>query len=148
MKKLTTLLLVLTLCVSALFTVGCGEKKDDRPVLRVGMECAYQPYNWTQFDDSNGAVPIYGKSGQYANGYDVKIAKRIADALDMRLEVHAYEWGSLIAGVQAGALDMISAGMSPTDERKQEIDFSVPLRHTAAYATVVIPIPPRATAVW
>ena len=48
--------------------------------LRVGMEAAYAPFNWTQDDDSNGAVPIEGTS-QYANGYDVQIAKKIADSL-------------------------------------------------------------------
>ena len=47
-----------------------GEKK----TLRVGMECAYAPYNWTQSDDSNGAVPISGSS-DYAYGYDVMMAK-------------------------------------------------------------------------
>ena len=49
-----------------------GEKK----TLRVGMECAYAPYNWTQSDDSNGAVPISGSS-DYAYGYDVMMAKRL-----------------------------------------------------------------------
>ena len=51
----------------------------DNNVLTVGMECAYAPYNWTQPDDSNGAVPIVNNPGTYANGYDVMIAKRIAD---------------------------------------------------------------------
>ena len=49
-----------------------GEKK----VLRVAMECAYAPYNWTQPDDSNGAVPI-NDSNEYAYGYDVMMAKKI-----------------------------------------------------------------------
>lgn len=44
--------------------------------LRVGMEAAYAPFNWTQDDDSNGAVPIEG-TNQYANGYDVQIAKKL-----------------------------------------------------------------------
>ena len=45
-------------------------------VLTVGMECAYAPYNWTQTDDSNGAVPIVNNPGSYANGYDVMIAQQ------------------------------------------------------------------------
>ena len=49
-------------------------------VLTVGMECAYAPYNWTQMDDSNGAVPISNVPGAYANGYDVMIAQKICDA--------------------------------------------------------------------
>ena len=45
-------------------------------VLTVGMECTYAPYNWTQTDDSNGAVPIVNNPGSYANGYDVMIAQQ------------------------------------------------------------------------
>ena len=48
-------------------------------VLTVGMECAYAPYNWTQADDSNGAVPIANNPGSYANGYDVMVAKKICE---------------------------------------------------------------------
>ena len=46
-------------------------------VLTIAMECAYAPYNWTQGDDSNGAVPISNVPGSYANGYDVMIGKKI-----------------------------------------------------------------------
>ncbi len=127
MKKLLSLILTAVLACSLLFTIACNpSEKDDRPVLKIGMECAYQPYNWTQFDNSHGAVAIHGKPGQYANGYDVKIAQQIADQLNMRLEIHAYEWGSLVPACESGALDLIIAGMSPTEERKLVIDFSDP----------------------
>ena len=129
MKKLFTLLMAIVMVSAAAFSVascGSSEPADDRPVLKVGMECAYQPYNWTQYNADNGAVAIQGKSGQYANGYDVKIAKYVADELGMRLQIYAYEWESLIPAVQSGALDFIIAGMSPTDERRAVIDFSDP----------------------
>lgn len=126
MKKVIALVLtIMVLATVCSVFAACGEK-DSRPVLKVGMECAYQPYNWTQLDSSNGAVAIKGRNGEYANGYDVKIAQKIADALDMKLEIYAYEWSSLIPAVQSGALDLIIAGMSPTAERKEEIDFSDP----------------------
>ena len=48
-------------------------------VLTVAMECAYAPYNWTQMDDSNGAVPISNVEGSYANGYDIMISKLICE---------------------------------------------------------------------
>ena len=64
-------------------------------VLTVGMECAYAPYNWTQMDDSNGAVPISNVPGSYANGYDVMIAKRICEAYGWELEIVSSEWASL-----------------------------------------------------
>ena len=90
----------------------------------VGMECAYAPYNWTQNDDSNGAVPIAGGAGKYANGYDVQIARQVAYALGMNLEVRQLEWDALIPALQSGTITGIVAGMSPTEERLKEIDFS------------------------
>ena len=93
-------------------------------VLKVGMECAYEPFNWTQKNDSNGAQPIANISGKYANGYDVQIAAQVASALHMKLEIYAYEWDALLPAVNSGAITAIIAGMSPTEERLQEIDFS------------------------
>lgn len=92
--------------------------------LKIAMECAYKPFNWTQTTAANGAVAIAGKDGLYANGYDVQIAKYIAAELGMALEVYSYEWDSLIPAVQSGAVDGIIAGMSPTEEREQEVDFT------------------------
>ena len=109
---------------NATYTPVSMTNDQDNGVFKVGMECAYDPFNWTQNDDSNGAVPIAGLSGKYANGYDVQIARQVANALHMKLEVYQYEWEGLLPGVQSGVIDGIVAGMSPTDERKQEIDFS------------------------
>lgn len=95
--------------------------------LKVGMECAYEPFNWTETSNpSIGAVPISGegKEGQYANGYDVQMARYIANQLGMKLEIYAYEFDSLIPGVDSGALDAIIAGMSPTAKREMQIDFT------------------------
>lgn len=93
--------------------------------LKVAMECAYAPYNWTQTTDANGAVSIANAgSALYANGYDVIFAKYIAATLGMNLEVYSYEWDSLIAAVQSGAVDAIAAGMSPTAERAEQVDFT------------------------
>lgn len=91
--------------------------------LTVGMECGYAPFNYTQTKNTNGAVKISNADG-YANGYDVMIAKRIAEALGKELVIVKYEWDALIPAVQAGTLDFIIAGMSPTAERLESIDFS------------------------
>lgn len=91
--------------------------------LRVAMECAYNPFNWTQTTDANGAVK-YGSSGLYANGYDVQVAKFIAAELGMNLEIVRMEFDSMIEAVKAGSVDAIIAGMSPTEERLQQIDFT------------------------
>ena len=90
--------------------------------LRISMECAYAPFNWTQTTAANGAVPI--GNGVYANGYDVQIAKYIAAELGMDLAITANEWDSLIPAVKTGNVDGIIAGMSPTPERMEEVDFS------------------------
>lgn len=90
--------------------------------LTVAMECAYNPFNWTQTNDANGAVK-YG-NGLYANGYDVQVAKFIAAELGMDLKIVSYEFKSMISAVKVGNVDAIIAGMSPTEERLQEIDFT------------------------
>ena len=101
-------------------------------VLTVAMECAYAPYNWTQADDSNGAVPIKD-SNEFANGYDVMMAKKLADANGWKLEVVRLDWDSLIPAVQTGQIDAVIAGQSMTPERMEQVDFAGPY----LYATIV-----------
>ena len=101
-------------------------------VLTVAMECAYAPYNWTQADDSNGAVPIKD-STEYANGYDVMMAKKIAEALEVELEIVRSDWDSLIPAVQTGTVDAVIAGQSMTAQRMEQVDFSEPY----FYASIV-----------
>ncbi|EHI69324.1 ABC transporter substrate-binding protein/permease [Streptococcus ictaluri] len=91
--------------------------------LRVGMEAGYAPFNWTQDDNSNGAVPIEGTK-QFANGYDVQVAKKIAKDMGKELLVVKTSWTGLIPALTSGKIDMIAAGMSPTPERRKEIAFS------------------------
>ena len=96
--------------------------------LKIAMECAYDPFNGTQTTDASGAVPIAGANGAglYANGYDVQIAKYIAHTLGMELEVYSVAWDSLIGGVESGTYDAVIAGMSPTEERREKLDFTAP----------------------
>ena len=89
----------------------------------VGMEAGYPPFNWTQNDDSNGAVKIDGADG-YANGYDVQMAQKVADGLGKELVIVKTEWDGLVPAFVSSKIDAIVAGMSPTDERKEAIDFS------------------------
>ncbi|MCD8321925.1 MAG: transporter substrate-binding domain-containing protein [Oscillospiraceae bacterium] len=102
-------------------------------VLTIAMECAYAPYNWTQYDDSNGAVPISGSDGEYANGYDVMIAKLICEYYGWELEVIRTDWDSLVPGVQSGIYDAVIAGQSMTEERSEQVDFAGPYY----YASIV-----------
>ncbi|SHJ00398.1 transporter substrate-binding domain-containing protein [Parasporobacterium paucivorans] len=143
MKKIITALLLVT----TLLTLGaCGNSSasgsnettstasgKDRPVLRVGMECAYAPYNWAQSDDSNGAVPIVDSSN-YAYGYDVMMAKYIADYIGYDLEIYKIDWDSLPLAVQSGTIDCVIAGQSITAERQQTVDFSTPYYYASIVA--------------
>lgn len=133
MKKLTAALLFLAL----VFTLtSCGSKSVpsgvEDGVLTIAMECGYAPYNWAQNDDSNGAVPIKGSS-QFANGYDVMMAKKLCEANSWELEVIQSDWDSLVPGVQAGTLDAVIAGQSMTAERSEQVDFAGPY----FYASIV-----------
>ena len=102
-------------------------------VLTIAMECAYAPYNWTQNDDSNGAVPIANVPGSFANGYDVMIGQKICEANGWELEVIQSDWDSLVPGVQTGTFDAVIAGQSMTSERAEQVDFAGPY----FYATIV-----------
>ncbi|MCU9614441.1 transporter substrate-binding domain-containing protein [Caldibacillus lycopersici] len=118
------------LLLSVIFVLGaCGsndtasEASGSDDVFRVGMEAGYAPYNWTQLNDANGAVKIDG-SAEYAGGYDVEIAKRIAEGLGKKLVIVKTKWEGLEPALSANKIDAIIAGMSPTAERKEKIDFT------------------------
>lgn len=140
MKKLSALLLSL-LMIFALTACGTTtpppeEEGDgdtaDRPTLRVAMECAYAPYNWSQPTDANDAVPIAGSS-DYAYGYDVMMAKLIAEELGYDLEIVQLGWTGIIPAIQAGTVDVGICGQSITAERLESVDFTTPYY----YASIV-----------
>lgn len=120
MKRLFALLLVLA---TTLLLTACGNKKSGGTLV-VGMECDYRPFNWTETTDTESNVPIENVPGAYADGYDVQVAKTIAKELNLDLKIKAIAWDGLIPALQAGEIDLIIAGMSPTEERKTTIDFT------------------------
>ena len=94
-------------------------------VLVVGMECAYAPFNWTETTDTESNVTISNLGqGAYAEGYDVQVAKILAEGLGLKLEIKALAWDALINNLNTGGIDAIIAGMSPTAERLEAIDFT------------------------
>lgn len=144
-KKIVSILAGMTLLATML--VGCSANKEvtntvstevtaasasdaeEKKVLKIGMECAYAPFNWTQSSEevSNGdkAVPIYG-TRDYAYGYDVMLAKKVADELGWELEIHKVDWSSIVLGLNSGDYDAIIAGMGYTKERANSVDFTDP----------------------
>ncbi|MGJ7920835.1 transporter substrate-binding domain-containing protein [Neobacillus sp. LXY-4] len=127
-KKLSLLLAMSLAAIILLAGCGSSEKsgessKKEADTFKVGLEAGYAPFNWTQMDDSNGGVKIDGNA-EYAGGYDVEIAKKIAEGLGKELVIVKTEWDGLVPSLTSGKIDAIIAGMSPTAERKETIDFS------------------------
>lgn len=100
------------------------------------MECGYAPFNWTQTTNANGAVEISNAPGQYAYGYDVIMAKKIAEGIGYDLQIVKTKWDGLAPGVSSGILDAVIAGMSITNERKQTVDFTEPYYNASIVALV------------
>jgi putative lysine transport system substrate-binding protein len=126
MKKAS--LFLVSMLSAVLLLAGCGSStsgsgSSESDTFKVGLEAGYAPFNWTQKDDANGGVKIKG-SAEYAGGYDVEIAKKIAEGLGKELEIVKTEWDGLVPALTSGKIDAIIAGMSPTAERKETIDFS------------------------
>ncbi len=146
-RQLTAMAMASAMTLS-LFT-GCSSSEKapgdgNDKVFSVAMECIYAPYNWTQSDNSNGAVQIKGSS-DYAYGYDVMMAKTIAEALGQELQIVKLDWDSLVPAVQSGTVDCAIAGQSITSERMQSVDFSDPYYY-ASIVTLVRSDSPYASA--
>jgi putative lysine transport system substrate-binding protein len=136
-QKLAICALVMIFSVCSVFAGGSKEgaaptASGTEKVLSVAMECGYAPYNWTQTTDANGAVRIAG-SNDYAYGYDVMMAKLIAEKLGYTLSIRKLDWDSLVPAVQSGTVDCVIAGQSITSDRLQMVDFTAPYY----YASIV-----------
>lgn len=140
-KKLLSLVFAASMVIGLAGCGGSGDNaaestgEDGSKTLTVAMECGYAPYNWTQSDDSNGAVPIKD-SNDYAYGYDVMMAKKIAEELGYDLEIVKLDWDSLVPAVQSGSVDCVIAGQSITSERLQMVDFTEPYYYASIITLV------------
>ena len=154
-RRLTASLLA---AVSLLALTACGATADNAPAqddsqqpaaeesqtateggeFRVGMECAYAPSNWQESEASdNTNYPVENVPGAYAEGYDVQIAKIIADQLGKELVIVKLSWDGLIDALNQGQIDAIIAGMMDTAERRESISFSEPYKETI-YSMMVL----------
>ena len=152
MRRITAILLALimtfALCAcgssapAATTAPAASEAPADDPLasyngqLRVGMECAYAPSNWQESEASDVNVPVENVPGAYAEGYDVQIARIVADALGLELVIVKMDWDGLIPALNAGQIDCIIAGMMDTAQRREAINFSEPYKETI-YAMMV-----------
>ncbi|MFZ1725514.1 MAG: transporter substrate-binding domain-containing protein [Albidovulum sp.] len=99
---------------SVAFAIGAGVPVSAE-TLRVGMECTYAPFNYRT------------DAGELA-GYDVDVAKGVAEIIGADLEFVCQQWDGMIPALLANKFDLIVASMSITDERLEKIDFSSPYR--------------------
>ncbi len=129
MKRVLALLLAVLMAAAL---CACGKPAETK-TLKVAMECAYAPYNWTQTTEENGAVPISGSS-DFAYGYDVMMAKKIAESLGYELEIVKLDWEGIIPAVMTGAVDLAICGQSITAERLEQVDFSSPYYYASIIA--------------
>ena len=125
-KKLVAVAAVATIAISM---VGCGnnEKKESttsntsaleaikaKGTLVIGTSADYPPYEFHKEIDGKDQIV----------GFDIEIAKEFAKDLGVELEIKDMAFDGLLVALQADKVDMIFAGMTPTDERKQNADFS------------------------
>ncbi len=138
MRRIAFTVLMILSISAMLFAGGSNEQSasdSGRPVLRVAMECGYAPYNWTQPTEANGAVPI-ADSNDYAYGYDVMMAKLIAERLGYDLQIVKLDWDSLVPAVLSGTVDCAIAGQSITSDRLQMVDFTSPYYYASIICLV------------
>ncbi len=129
MKKSLKAITILTL-VSVLLISGCGktdvstyEKIKKDKYITFATEGTYAPYS---FHDDSGALV----------GFDVEIARAIADKLGVEARFTETQWDGIIAGLDAKKYDAISNQVSITEERKQKYLFSDP--YTYVYGVVIV----------
>lgn len=123
-RNLFLSLAYLSLCAVSISSCG-NNVTTSNDKLVIGLECAYQPFNWELNSSSDFTLPIDG-TNQFADGFDIQIAKYLSEDLNKEVVIKKIEWGSLIPSLQAGEINMILAGMSSTSERRKTIDFTDP----------------------
>ena len=118
-------LFALLTLLSSLSLSACNTNQVDNTTLVIGMECAYQPFNWTETKANDYTLPIDG-TNEFADGYDIAIARYLSKDLNRDVVIKRIEWDDLIPSLNSGAINMVLAGMSSTAARRQTIDFTEP----------------------
>ena len=124
-KKLITFGAAITLFGTALTSCGSNTLVVTNDVLVIGMEANYQPFNWTTYTSSEYTLPIYS-TNEFADGYDVAIAKYLSEETGKDVYIKRIVWDSLIPSLQEEEVNLVLAGMTDTPERRESIDFTDP----------------------
>ena len=129
MKKKKLLFPVLALTIASLAACGTADDStsgsdaaEGEKVLRVGTSADYAPFEYVDTAKSDKII-----------GFDIDLAYIIADELGYKLEVTNADFASLVPGLQADKYDFVISGMTPTAEREEVVDFSIPYYETEQY---------------
>lgn len=124
-RKFLSLSAALIATVGVVSLSSCGSAETDNSRLVIGMECGYQPFNWTATEESEYTLPIDGTT-EFVDGYDIQVAKYLSEDIGKEVVIKRVVWDSLVPELNSGNINMILAGMSSTAERRQAIDFTDP----------------------
>lgn len=116
MKKLLSISFALILIVSMFSACSNGEEKatgKNKKVLVMGTSADYKPYEYVAASKSDEII-----------GFDVDVAKYIGKELGYEVKVKDMDFGGLLASLSSGKVDFVMAGMTPTAERKNNVDFT------------------------
>ncbi|MBQ7133605.1 MAG: transporter substrate-binding domain-containing protein [Ruminococcus sp.] len=127
MKKFLALILAILMVCSL---AACGASNDApadevKEELIMGTNATFPPYEY------------YDEDGETIIGIDAEIAQAVADKLGMTLTIKDMEFESLLTAVQSGAVDIVFAGLTVTDERKESVDFSI--TYATGIQVIIVP---------
>jgi len=121
------LFILLSLLVLPIILTACASERpydfDNNDTIVIGMEADYAPYNWSTNTQSEFTHPIHSRN-DFADGYDIQIAKLIAEGLGKKLVIKAIGWDGLPSALKSGQIDLLLVGMTPTPDREKTILFS------------------------
>lgn len=120
-RKLSIFSALVLVIALALGISGC--KKEEKTTLIMGTEASFKPFEFT--DENNEPI-----------GFDIDLARAVAEEIGLELDVRDQPFDGLIGALQANQIDMIVAGMTITEERKQTVAFSNPY-YNAKQAVIV-----------
>ena len=122
MKKIKKSIYAVLIGILSLSVVGCSSKEEksqlqaikDKGVLTIGTSADYPPYEFHK--EINGKDTIVG--------FEMMMAEEIAKELGVKLDIKDMKFDGLLGALKSGNVDMVVAGMSPTEERKKAVNFT------------------------
>ena len=115
--------LIQTLLACALLICGANAKTLREGTLKVATEGTFSPFSY--YNDKNELV-----------GYDVDVARAVAEKLGLKIEFLTAPWDAMLAAFDAGKADAVFNQVSITDERKKKYEYSVP--YTVVYGAIIV----------